>query len=176
MKKSKKTAARLAQGALWILCIVLCALLAYQGISYARGDRLPLVFGWGKSIVGTGSMEPEIPAGSLILVHRQEAYSAGDVICFRDSYGNIVAHRIVALDGTGSGLVQTQGDANNTADKPITDSQIIGRVVAVSPAAGNLVRWTQSNILWIALCVALLAAIWYTARQLYRNGRKQDSI
>lgn len=87
--------------------------------------------------VVTGSMEPELPVGSLILTTREdiEEIEIGDIVCFKshdpDILGKIITHRVVskAYDKEGQVLLQTKGDANLTADGYYVDSDsLIGTV------------------------------------------------
>ena len=159
-----------------ILCCALCVLLISLGVQRARGAKLPLVCGWGMAVVVTGSMEPEIPTGALVLVHKQESYSVGDVICFSDAGENVVMHRVIALDAMEKGIIQTQGDANNTADDPIAADQILGRVAAVSPAAGYLVIWIKSHVPEILFCGGIFLVAGHMGRKLLKRKVKKPGI
>ena len=159
-----------------ILCCALCVLLISLVVQRARGAKLPLVCGWGMAVVVTGSMEPEIPTGALVLVHKQESYSVGDVICFSDAGENMVMHRVIALDALEQGIIQTQGDANNTADDPIAADQILGRVAAVSPAAGYLVIWIKSHVPEMLFCGGIFLVAGYMAKKLLKRKVQKPGI
>ena len=85
-------------------------------------------------MVLTGSMEPNISAGSLIIIHEKDDYELGDIVAYIDETGRSVTHRIVVIaDDT----IVTRGDANNVADTPFDKSQIIGCVQFVIPGVGK---------------------------------------
>lgn len=86
--------------------------------------------------VGSGSMEPTLQVGDIILVQRQENYSTDDIITYK-SNGEYITHRIIEIDGD---TVVTKGDANNTEDEEINKEQIIGKyVVFISKVVSMLV-------------------------------------
>jgi signal peptidase I len=106
-----------------------------------------LLFGWSGSgwkalAIPTGSMRPDIPPGSLVLVHSVPLSSlkVGDVITHIDMSNPkiTISHRIIKayrLDGKIPAFV-TKGDANKIADVPIVGGEVIGKVVWHVPYAG----------------------------------------
>ncbi len=94
--------------------------------------------------VVTGSMEPTISTGSLIISKSEDItkIKEGDIVCFRSKdpalFGNIITHRVVAVGYGDSGTVlRTQGDANITADTQLVDKgNFIGKTVWYS-SEGN---------------------------------------
>ena len=97
-------------------------------------QELPSIGGYACLIVLSGSMEPTISAGDVIVIQRQNMYAAGEIITFEDD-GALTTHRITAVETEGFG---TQGDANNRPDQRITAPEAVkGRVVAVLPHLGQ---------------------------------------
>ena len=94
--------------------------------------------------VVTGSMEPTISTGSLIISKSGDIteIKEGDIVCFRSKdpalFGNIITHRVVAVGYGASGvMLRTQGDANITADTQLVDKEnYIGKTVWYS-SEGN---------------------------------------
>lgn len=88
-------------------------------------------------VVQSGSMEPSIPTGSLVLIKPQPNYVQNDVVTFRDlDSGGTVTHRIVKINAT-STQFQTKGDANSSFDKDlIFPEQILGKVTHQVPYLG----------------------------------------
>lgn len=102
---------------------------------------LPELLGYSNLVVLSGSMEPAVSAGDVIIIHRQKSYETGDVITYRDG-GTLTTHRIVAENDEG---FQTRGDANNIADDSLVPpDRIMGRVVFVIPAAGNILLFLRT--------------------------------
>ena len=84
--------------------------------------------------VGSGSMEPTLPENSRVIIHEKEAYEIGDIITFRADDNEVVTHRLVEY-GPDDTLV-TQGDANPTPDvwdEPLTESDVIGKMIYMTP-------------------------------------------
>lgn len=127
-KKNLKTMLQRLSSILYWVAFGLClAALGGVLVQKVNGDPLPSICGWSSAVVMTGSMEPAIVRGSLILIHEQDGYQAGDVVTYAiPSCNRPITHRIVKDNGAS---VVTQGDANNTQDDPISKSQIIGKVV-----------------------------------------------
>ena len=119
------------------------------------GNVLPMPFGYGASVVLSGSMEPAIMTNELILVKAEDSYEVGDVVVFQN--GNVlVVHRIVAMDEE---TVVTRGDANNTDDQPIALEQIKGRVFAHIPHVGTVVRVIKTPVATIALILGAVLLV-----------------
>lgn len=100
------------------------------------GHNPPKVFGYAPLVVASGSMEPTLGIGDLILVREQEEYAKGDIITFLDSGGSLVTHRVM---GEEQGTFRTKGDHNNTEDsETIAREQIVGAVTARIPGVGKV--------------------------------------
>lgn len=88
--------------------------------------------------VVTGSMEPTIPVGALMMAKEAdiETIEEDDIVCFRTQesqiWGEIVTHRVVGVYTNSSGaiLLETKGDANSVSDNIFVDANnLIGKVV-----------------------------------------------
>lgn len=134
------------------------------------GQKLPSVLGYAGVTVLSGSMEPTISAGDLLVIHREKDYQPGDIISFW-SDGMLVTHRIV--EQTSGGLV-TKGDYNNAPDRQLVlDEQIAGRVVWRIPWLGNILLFlrTPPGMLLLLAAGALVFLLPDWLRQL-GNHRK----
>lgn len=120
--------------------------------------------GWRALSVQTGSMKPAIPPGSLVLVHSvpQNTIKKGDVITYKGKTASemTITHRVQERKKQHNGLYRTivKGDANRSADAPIYDSQIIGRVETSVPYLGKALGFVKTP-LGLALLVYLPALI-----------------
>ncbi|WP_295648550.1 signal peptidase I [uncultured Dietzia sp.] len=111
----------------WLLLLVAVAVLAALVV-------VPRLAGATPYTVLTGSMEPTLSPGTLIVVKPVPATElrAGDVITFQTESDNpaVNTHRItqVVYDAQGTPRFQTQGDANNVTDRDLLVSgQIRGK-------------------------------------------------
>lgn len=117
------------------------------------GNAMPMPFGWGASVVLSGSMEPALSVNDLVIVREQSEYNKDDIVVYQDG-GMLVIHRIISIDGD---KVITQGDANNTADQPIEMSAIKGKQVASIPLVGALTNFLKTPTGFILVIIAAIA-------------------
>ena len=130
--------------------IILILLGAFLGISLYHfnatrltGNSVPMPFGVGAAVVLSGSMEPELSVGDLIIVAQQEEYVEREIVVYQDGEEEVIV----------------KGDANNTEDAPISPDRIKGKVVLAIPLVGYLIEAIKTPIgtlLLLALAVVLL--------------------
>jgi signal peptidase I len=81
------------------------------------------------------SMEPFLHGGEVLTIKPLAGgVAAGDVVFFRrNDVDDPAIHRVVRIlrDPEGRTLVQTQGDALNTADEPVEIRSVLGKVSVV---------------------------------------------
>lgn len=141
--------------------------------SRLAGNSVPMPFGVGAAVVLSGSMEPELSVGDLLIVAERDSYEVGDVVVYQD--GRIaVTHRIVSITEE---EVITRGDANNTEDDPITPDQIKGEIVLAIPLVGyavNAIKTPIGTLCIIALAIFLLERSFHAEKQ--RDADELDAI
>ena len=98
-------------------------------------------------IVQSGSMEPNIKLGSIVLVKPVDDYKIGDVITF-GPYSKTKApttHRIYDIKVEGGAPVYiTKGDANNAPDqREIAKRDVLGKVLFSVPYVGFAVDFAK---------------------------------
>ena len=103
---------------------------------------VPMVGGYSALIVLSGSKEPTIKTGEVIVIHAQKDYKIKDILTYREG-GILVTHRIVDETET---TYTTRGDANNTDDPPIKKTQAIGKTIFHIPYLGKAILFVQSPI------------------------------
>ncbi|NMA01075.1 MAG: signal peptidase I [Clostridia bacterium] len=107
------------------------------------------------SVIATGSMEPMIKPGDVILVDKatdiNDIYSlkVGDVIQFtRDNI--LISHRIIEIkEEENVKMFYTKGDNNSAVDfEPVHPEQVKGKIIKVIPKVGwpTLLIKTNKNI------------------------------
>jgi signal peptidase len=115
--------------------------------------------GYRAFVVLTGSMEPALPVGTLLVVEpiAAEQVRTGDVITVPrpDHPSETVTHRVIRIDDGPTGrFFQTQGDANNMPDNwrvPVAGQ--VSRVMVSLPALGRLFQAANDPIGRMALMV-----------------------
>lgn len=119
---------------LLVAAIALCLFTSFQ----IRDQGYVSIGGFSLFRVVTGSMEPTISVGELLLCRDTAAdrIQAGDIVCYQSAQaeisGAVVTHRVVSIatDESGSIYFVTRGDANLTADpQPVYQEDLVGRVV-----------------------------------------------
>ena len=111
-----------------------------QNILSVKNINLPKLY-----LVQSGSMEPAVGVGSVVVVSPDTTYVNGDVVSF-DIQGtgkNIITHRVAYKEfpnGVGGDPEYvTKGDANEDFDTTkVTDKNIIGKVRLTVPYLGYL--------------------------------------
>ncbi len=114
------------------------------------GTLMPIQGGIKVKIVKSGSMEPTIMTGSIVIIKPEPAYSIGDIITFgKDTKTQIpTTHRIVAVSGSGaSSEFQTKGDANDAPDPVATRmSDISGKVIFHASYIGYILDFARKPL------------------------------
>lgn len=134
-------------------------------------------------IVQSGSMEPAIHTGSIVVSKPVGEYKVGDVITFGDNSRDQTptTHRIVEIkNDNGSLSYVTKGDANNASDKnEVRSSNIIGKVWFSIPFVGYVIDFVKkpTGFILVVIVPALLVIsdeirkIWLEFRRL-KNKKK----
>lgn len=147
---------------LLILAVVLCLYATIQVLSYGYVNIGGFMLFW----VITGSMEPTIPVGSLLLTRHVdiESIQLEDIICFRteasEIWGKIVTHRVVDVFRSefGGVLLATKGDANLAVDGYLVDqTNYVGKVIwhtGDGSVLANILSLLTSKIGFLA-CIVL---------------------
>lgn len=119
----------------------------------------------------SGSMEPEIPIGSLVYIKNlpPEEIKEDDIIAFYGTMdeGSIITHRVVS-NSKNMGEFITKGDANETNDmNPIPYDNFIGKMVLSVPKVGGMVQTlataqgkiAAASIIGLAVILEIIAAL-----------------
>jgi signal peptidase len=149
-------------------------LLLYVAVGLAGGlllaIALPLAFGARPLVVLSGSMEPTLATGDVVVVKRVSPQQAhvGDVVTYRSPEGSLVTHRVrsVRRQGHRFALV-TKGDANNASERWTMEADgELSRALYRVPVAGRVLAHTSSRDGKLLLVVAplLLLGVWEIRR------------
>ena len=122
------------------LCSILSTVLLILLLLLALAFIVPMLLGYKEMTVLSGSMEPNIPVGSIVCVDDDAPLAEldpGDVITYQLDSSTFVTHRLVSIDSA-SGTLITQGDANEVEDAPVSFQQYYGKVAFHIPYLGYL--------------------------------------
>lgn len=108
--------------------------------------------------IESGSMEPTIKAGDLIVVWETpyEELKVGDIVTFQQGTG-LVTHEIVRVDGS---RYVTKGIANNQEDNSIGPGEYCAKMLFVIPG-GGIITDTLNSPAGLLLSVALILFLFY---------------
>lgn len=117
------------------------------------------LFGFRIYRVISGSMQPALQIGDVIIIKKANNYAEKDIITY-DNGLTTITHRIKSIDGD---EIITGGDANDAPDKPITKDRILGkyffRISTFSVFSIMLTGKTIYLIMVLVLFAILLFAI-----------------
>lgn len=137
MSKKKQTVASKIGSALANIALVIALIICLTVVVQVTTNGYVQIGGFSLFRIITGSMEPELPVGSLIICQDTpiSQIETNDIVCFRSKnpqiLGQIVTHRVVniTVSGDGAVLLETKGDANLSADAEyVTQDNLIGKV------------------------------------------------
>jgi signal peptidase I len=125
-------------------------------------------------LVQSGSMEPAILVGDVIVVNKIDSYAVNDVITFNDSGNKRVTHRIVEIKNGASGKIySTKGDANRSGDREtLPADKVIGKVILTIPKLGYVINFLKTTQGFVLLVV--IPAVWIVISELLGISKKKN--
>ena len=144
----------------WAIVGLLAGLLAIT--------TLPRVVGYVPYTVLTGSMQPTIAPGDVVVDRpvQPRELRAGDVVTFPDpaNKDRMITHRVRRVDAAGDSVrVITRGDANNQDERwTVPAGGRVGRVAARVPMVGHVLQRVHTpfgRMLLLVVPALLLAAL-----------------
>jgi signal peptidase len=120
---------------------------------------VPQVIGADESfVVLSGSMEPTLSPGDVVVVDATAPIRENDVITYLTAGTGVpTTHRVVSVLPEG---YETKGDANENVDAAVVpQASVLGRVVLVVPLLGHVLLWTNSGVGFLALVIVPLTLL-----------------
>jgi len=125
-------------------------------------SAIPIPANFQTMVVLSGSMEPAIKLGSIVIVKPASDYKIGDIVTFGpfSKTKPPTTHRVYDIKVIGGQPVYiTKGDANNAPDlREIRKSDILGKVLFSVPYLGFAVDFAQKPA-GFALIIIVPAAV-----------------
>jgi len=164
MKKILKTG--------YYVCLVLLGIAAVLLLV----SILPVPGNFKVKIVLSGSMEPTIRTGSIVIVKPDDDYKIGDVVTFQKRIDkDPTTHRIeeIRIIG-GNPQYITKGDANNAVDRgEIQKEDIVGKVLSSIPYLGYITNFIQKPIGFsLIIVLPAIVVVYDEARKIWREIAK----
>ena len=149
-----------------LLRVALCLTVLLSVVFTAKAVRGLRIY-----IVMSGSMEPVIKTGSLIILDTMKTKpEPGEIITF-DMGDTLVTHRVLRIH---DGIYVTKGDNNPSEDQsPVFGEQIRGTVILTVPMAGSVILMLRrpSAICLLVPMILLITAIKHAKE---RNLHEKD--
>lgn len=124
----------------------------------------PNLLGMKSLAVLSGSMEPKIPVGSIVIIYDVEPdeLQTGDVITYNLGGGTLVTHRVVEVDVDNQSII-TKGDANEVEDgAPVSFSKVVGKMKMHVPYLGYISIYIRTPLGIAATCGVLIVVVLLT--------------
>lgn len=158
---------------IFVVAIALIALLLVFSLFPIKGN-------YQVKIVQSGSMEPTIETGSIVIIKPQTSYEVGNIITFGEDNRKAVptTHRIVeSKTVNGDTVFKTKGDANNGPDfSEISQSKVIGKVLFSVPYLGFVVDFVKKPIGFaLVVIVPAVLIILDELKNIYGEIRKRKN-
>lgn len=157
MEKIKK----IIFGILSTLLVIILVFNVYNFICIkVLGHDLATINGYAMLEVVSGSMEPTIHKGDMIIIDtKARYYKDKDIITFYDKEGSFVTHRILSID-LDNGTMVTKGDNNNTKDAASSLTNVVGKYVTKLTGIGVLLASFKNPFTMVMIfIIGLLACI-----------------
>lgn len=163
------TLIKIGYGLLVIVAISLGALLLVVQTS--------IIPGFEAKIVQSGSMEPAILTGSLVIVQASDSYAINDVVTFQSRSSDIpTTHRLIGDElQEGELRYETKGDANEDPDATfLRPEQIIGKVILSVPYLGYLLDFARQPLgFFLLIGIPVLLIAWEEVGVIVKEMRKK---
>ncbi|MDO8486273.1 MAG: signal peptidase I [Candidatus Staskawiczbacteria bacterium] len=142
---------KIVSGIFLVIMIVIAAIVVISAFPVKGNIQIKVVL--------SGSMEPSIKTGSVILIKPVASYNIGDVITFDSNFREPngaripVTHRVVEVKKENSVISYlTKGDANEDPDNStISYKSVIGKVLFSVPYLGYVVETAKKPYGFLAL-------------------------
>ena len=154
----------------WLGIAILVIAIGLVGFMFI-GPR----FGWETHAVMSGSMEPALKVGGMIVTKPEDVdnIKVGDIITFQTEGGQKVTHRVVDIvQINGQPNFQTKGDANQEPDPGFVSStgDKLRKVVFHVPYLGFAAQFMKTKWAFLVLVgIPALILIWMFSRDIWKG-------
>ena len=150
-----------------VIYIIIILLITYNVSlmiqAFSNPTKTPNFFGIKTYTIISGSMEPELKIGDIVIVKEtaESDINVGDIISFRKGQ-RVITHRVIEIKKEDQKCTYvTQGDSNNVEDKENTEFNMIeGKVIKKIPFLGKISLMMQGKI--AIIIIALITYVYYS--------------
>ena len=125
-------------------------------------DEVPNLFGYKALTIVSGSMEPALNIGDLIIIKEinKNQIKKEDIISFHEN-DSIVTHRIIGIvEEDGKELYQTKGDNNNSVDEKLVKYEEIEGVYSFKIKGIGKMLLKMQNIYVMIILLGVIYVIY----------------
>lgn len=150
------------------LIIIIFILLFTLYSKFILKEELIKLYNTAILVVLTGSMEPTIKSGEMIIIKEQTNYNVDDIVTYKEDRNFFVTHRII---NKYENKYETKGDNNNLVDEPIDKDQIEGKVIYHSKVCGFFILYLLKPITLIVIIIFIVKEFF---GHIYVKGEKNE--
>ncbi len=186
MRAKKSIFRKISNILLTCILIILVVVVIFTVIAKVSGNT-PSVFGYMIFRVSSGSMEPELMVGDIILTKEVtdiETVEVGDVVTFQctegEMAGELLTHKVIVAPYLENGQywIQTRGVAAPEWDdgEKFTKDQLVGEMICVIPFLGAIYGFFLTP--WGLLVAILLIILAFSGEfiNIYKLTKKEDNL
>lgn len=140
-----------------IILIIIITVYAFFQVNVFHKTYINLL-GYTFFEVGTGSMEPTIKIGDIVIekiVKDKEKLGKNDIISYKKE-NTIITHRIIDIQDN---YIITKGDYNNKTDTPFEKKEVIGKVIKIIPNISILVKVIKTKKVYMMIIATIIMFI-----------------
>ena len=156
-------------GDIFLVFVIVSAVIFTAMTLTSKKDGIPSLFGYSPFSILSGSMEPTLKTGDIVLCKKLDnntELKENDIITFRttiDGKKAIITHRInsiTTLDDN-SIIITTKGDNNDTSDaNPLTREEVLAKYDNVRiPYLGYFITFISNKYVFFFLIILPLAIL-----------------
>jgi len=135
---------------IFLILLVMFNIYNFYCIKILKQD-LVSINGYAVLEVVSGSMEPTIHVGDLVIINTNEKnYQKDDIVTFRDVDDSFVTHRIKEIN---KDKMITRGDNNDSDDQPMEVNRLIGKYLFKINGLGTLFAAFKSPFVMVMILV-----------------------
>lgn len=137
---------------IWIFLIIIVIFNIYNFVSINILHKdLATINGYALLEVVSGSMEPTIKVGDLILIDtKYKEINKKDIITFYDINGSFVTHRVMDFERDS---IITKGDANDSIDEAFSKDNVVGVYVTKFSGVGKLMSSFKNPFVMVMILI-----------------------
>ena len=156
-----------------VLIIIMVYNISLIAQNILKPNKTPSFLGVKTYVIISGSMEPNIEIGDIVVGKAEENLDIGDVISYRKGQ-SVITHRITQINKNENGEIEyrTQGDNNNVEDEEsIKPSNIEGKVIKIVPKLGKVTLILQNKVIIIFIFIIFYI---YVSRNYKKNKKVNE--